>query len=140
MRSYRQLVGALALAVALLLPGCQGPSQELPALLPGDGPIERLSITHSLAGSTVAWVLEGDECQGMTAWIAQLEFQPAAFEAGASPGDSEGGEVYDIALGPGDNPSFSYVITGDTAFLLVDGAWYAVQNPSPPPASGVPAE
>ena len=72
--------------------------------------------------------------------IAQLEFQPTAFEAGASPGDAEGGEVYDIALEQGGASCFSYVITGDAAYILADGAWYAVQDPTPPPAGGFPAE
>lgn len=131
---------ALVLAGLLLLPGCQNPSEELPALLPTDGPVERLYITHFRSGGSHSWVLEGDACQEFTAWIAQLEFQPVAFEEGASPGDSEGGEVYDIALEQGGASCFSYVIAGDAVYLLVDGDWYAVQNPSPPPAGDAPAE
>ena len=83
-------------------------------------------MTHTLAGESHSQVLEGDACQGLVAWIAQLEFQPVAFAQGASPGDAEGGEVYGI--------------TGDAAFILADGAWYGVQDPPPPPAGGVPAE
>lgn len=138
MKRYLQLVLLLAPLVCLL--GCQSAQEALPDLLPKDGPVERLYMTHTLGGASHSQVLEGDACQGLVAWIAQLEFQPVAFAQGASPGDAEGGEVYDIALEQGGASCFSYVITGDAAYILADGAWYAVQDPSPPPAGGFPAE
>lgn len=90
MKRYLQLVLLLAPLVCLL--GCQSAQEALPDLLPKDGPVERLYMTHTLAGASHSQVLEGDACQGLVAWIAQLEFQPVSFEAGASPGDAEGGE------------------------------------------------
>ena len=58
-----------------------------------------------------------------------------SFEAGNSPGDEDGGEVYRFDIGE-DHPGFSYVINGpDRYYLLMDGTWYSVSNPSDPPVT-----
>ena len=61
-----------------------------------------------------------------------LNCAPASFAEGETPGDVEGGEAYTFT--PEDGPGFSYVLTGpEEAWLLAEGAWYAVRNPSVPP-------
>lgn len=131
MKRYLQLVLLLAPLVCLL--GCQSAQEALPDLLPKDGPVERLYLTHTLAGESHSQVLEGDACRELVAWIAQLDFQPVAFAQGASPGDAEGGEVYDIALEQGGASCFSYVITGDAAFFWRMGPGMPSRIPPRPP-------
>ena len=92
MKRYLQLVLLLAPLVCLL--GCQSAQEALPDLLPKDGPVERLYLTHTLGGESHSQVLEGDACRELVAWIAQLDFQPVAFAQGASPGDAEGCLLY----------------------------------------------
>ncbi len=51
---------------------------------------------------------------------------------GNSPGDMAGGEAYEFNFA--DDSTFCYVINGlDDCYLLVDGDWYLVSNPSTPP-------
>ena len=51
--------------------------------------------------------------------------------------DEEEGERYDFVLTEGDYPGFTYIINGpDDCYLLIEGNWFSVLNPSYPPAGG----
>ena len=74
---------------------------------------------------------EGEEVEALRDWASKLEYELFEFEEGQSPGDSDGGEVYDFVLTEGGYPGFSYVINGtEDCYLLIEGYWFSVKNPS----------
>ena len=55
-------------------------------------------------------------------------------DKGQSPGDTDGGEIYEFVLTEGDYPGFTYVINGpNDCYLLIEGEWFVVTNPTNPP-------
>ena len=62
-------------------------------------------------------------------WFYGLELR-----ACGDPEPAEGNAVYSVSVG--NLQAFTYDHRGDTAFLLVNDSWYAVENPAPPPLEG----
>ena len=94
-----------------------------------------VEITHIISGTESLWTVNSDELESLKNWILGLNYRMVSFEAGNSPGDEDGGEVYRFDIGE-DHPGFSYVINGpDRYYLLMDGTWYSVSNPSDPPVT-----
>lgn len=128
---------ALTLIFVFSLTGCHqksGPGRPIAAYI-GDS-VTTVNISHHIEGQTAQWAAEGEEVDSLRDWAAKLEYELLEFEEGRSPGDSDGGEVYDFVLTEGGFPGFSYVINGpDDCYLLIEGYWFSVRNPSDPPVT-----
>lgn len=113
-----------------------GPGRPITAYIGDD--VTTVDIIHHVAGETTQWIAAGEEVDSLRTWASDLEYTLVEFEEGQSPGDRDGGEVYDFVLTEGDDPGFSYIINGaDTCYLLIEGHWYSVTNPSNPPIINV---
>lgn len=125
----------LALAVTFSLVGCNqklGPGRPITAYIGNS--VTSVDITHHVGGETVQWIAQGEDVDSLRDWASKLEYEIIEFEDGQSPGDSDGGEVYDFVLTEGGYPGFSYVINGtEDCYLLIEGYWFSVKNPSDPP-------
>ncbi len=129
----------LSLACALGLAGCGnlsvGPGRPVSTYI-GDY-VTRVDMTHSVGGVTTQWVAENEEVDRLRTWASELEYEIFADEEGRSPVDEEEGERYNFVLTEGDYPGFTYIINGpDDCYLLIEGNWFSVLNPSDPPAGG----
>ena len=122
--------GMVACAACLLLAGC-GAESGAPQI---GADVEKIRITHILSGQLAEWTAQGEAVDALRDWAAGLETEPRTFAEGQTPGDSDGGEVYTFTW-TGEEPSeLSYLIHGeDACYLLEDGTWYEVRNPSDPP-------
>ena len=92
-------------------------------------------ITHYYGADRIV-VSFGDtgELTKLKNWFANLRCRPKTFEPGNAPGDADGGEAYVIVFKGEEDRSASYVKVGEKkCYLLLDDAWYAVENPSDPP-------
>ena len=131
----RSIVFVLSLFFVLVLADCNqkaGPGRPVTAYI-GDS-ITTVDITHHISGKSTQWVAEGQEVDEIRNWASKLEYEIFEFEDGQSPGDSDGGDVYDFVLTEGGYPGFSYVINGtEDCYLLIEGYWFSVKNPSDPP-------
>ena len=98
--------------------------------------VTEVKITHIVSGAESQWAADRDEWEALKTWISGLNGRMVQFETGNSPGDESGGEVYRFDMIGADHPGFSYVINGpDRCYLLMDGTWYSVSNPSNPPVT-----
>lgn len=131
-----------AAAAALLLPAlasCAGTQSDLvgpgrPVSVFMDDDVTEVKITHGSMGQFTEWTIEGDEIAPLQTWANGLEYELSEWEEGHTPGDADGGETYDFALTGGAYPGFVYLIAGpDACYLLIEGDWYTVSNPSDPP-------
>lgn len=131
----RLMAFALLLSFMLALAGCNqksGPGRPITAYI-GDS-VTTVDITHHISGKSARWTAEGEEVESLRDWASKLEYELFEFEEGQSPGDSDGGEVYDFVLTEGGYPGSSYVIHGtEDCYLLIEGYWFSVKNPSGPP-------
>ena len=131
----RLMALVLSLSFVFVLAGCNqksGPGRPITAYI-GDS-VTTVDITHHISGKSVQWAAEGEEVAALRDWASKLEYELFEFEEGQSPGDSDGGEVYDFVLTEGGYPGFSYVINGtEDCYLLIEGYWFSVKNPSEPP-------
>ena len=50
------------------------------------------------------------ELENIKEWISGLQYEEVAFEQGQTPGDNDGGEVYDFVISSEDTINFSYII------------------------------
>ncbi|MBD5384306.1 MAG: hypothetical protein HDR72_04840 [Ruminococcaceae bacterium] len=72
--------------------------------------------------------LSDKEKMTLSEWLCGLKYERREFRKGETPGDSDGGEVYSFTF---ENGELSYVNNGGSeCYLLFDGEWYAVLNPS----------
>ncbi len=118
---------------AVFLAGCAHQEADQISVSIG-GDVAGIRVTHHAGGETRQWSAAGEEIDALREWASGLDCRRAEYEEGQSPGDAEGGEVYDFVLTEGDGPDFSYVINGaDGCYLLMEGVWYAVSDPVSPP-------
>lgn len=131
----RLMAFVLSLSFVLVLASCNqksGPGRPITTYI-GDS-VNTVDITHHISGKSTQWTAEGEDVESLRDWAAKLEYELFEFEEGQSPGDSDGGEVYDFVLTEGGYPGFSYVINGtEDCYLLIEGYWFSVKNPSEPP-------
>ncbi len=132
----RKKAWRLMLVCLLVLAGCSkaagGVSQ--PPLICMDDSVTAVDVSHTICGQTTQWSIDGADLDSLKAWTSDLEYRLQTFEEGESPGDCDGGEVYDFTPLEGEYPGFCYIINGlDKCYLLIDGSWYFVSNPSDPP-------
>ncbi len=129
---------AMALVLAFSMVGCNndaqnsvGPGRPISTYIGND--VTKIKVTHYVSGEENSWIAEGEEINGLKEWANNLKYDIVEFEESQTPGESEGGEVYDFTLTEGNYPGFSYIINGDNCYLLIEEYWYAVSNPSNPP-------
>lgn len=138
MKKQRLLILALSF---LLVPAACGTSGSKPTsdnLISASiaDSVKKVEITHIISGTESLWTVDGDELETLKDWMSGLNYSIVQCEKGNSPGDGDGGEAYSFAMTDTDCPGFSYVINGpDSCYLLVDGNWYSVSNPSDPPVA-----
>lgn len=98
--------------------------------------VTKVDIQHHRGGKSTQWAAKGEDVDNLRDWASKLECELLEYEAGQSPGDCNGGEIYNFTLTEGDDPGFSYVISGpNQCYLLIEGTWYSVLNPSNPPVT-----
>ena len=135
MRKFMALV--LLSAFALSITGCCGKADRIaPGRSPSaciGGEADKIEISHFTGGAETRWTVEGEKAEALRNWAGGLKYEILEAPEGQSPGDADGGEVYDFILPEGDCPGFSYVIHGSNCYLLMEGYWYTVTNPSDPP-------
>ena len=127
---------ALALVSVMLLCGCSSTqtddSRPLSTHIRAD--VAQIDVIHTVGGQTVQWAAQREEVAALRDWAFGLEYGPYECNEGESPGDAEGGEVYEFLPLQDDCFSFCYVISGENnCYLLMEGGWYSVSNPSAPP-------
>jgi hypothetical protein len=94
--------------------------------------IEQIAVSHYLSGEQTEWTIKGEELEAWKAWLGGLSARQKSFEEGSTPGDVDGGEVYSFVINNGES-GVSYVINGpDDCYLLFEGEWYVVSNPTDP--------
>ncbi|KAI4447830.1 hypothetical protein C823_002349 [Eubacterium plexicaudatum ASF492] len=132
----KQLILFLTLSFLLAFAACgtSGSNSASDNLISIPDSVTEVEITHIISGTESQWTVDGDELETLKNWILRLNYSVVQFEAGHSPGDEAGGEAYRFDMTGADHPGFSYVINGpDRCYLLMDGNWYSVSNPSNPP-------
>ena len=131
----RLMAFVLSLSFVLALAGCNRksvPDRPITAYIRDS--VTTVDIKHHISGKSAQWSAEGEEVEALRDWASKLEYELFEFEEGQSPGDSDGGEVYDFVLTEDGYPGFSYVINGtEDCYLLIEGYWFSVKNPSEPP-------
>ena len=96
--------------------------------------VTEVNVSHILSGQLQEWTVTGEQLVDLREWADGLNYEHRTYADGQSPGDTNGGEVYDFVLTEGDYPGFTYVINGpDDCYLVIEGEWFVVTNPSDPP-------
>lgn len=96
--------------------------------------VTKVEIMHVLGGSVEEWTAEGDDVDALRDWAAGLKYEHKTYEEGQTPGDSDGGEIYELTLTEGDYPGFTYISNGPNGcHLVIEDEWFSVSNPSLPP-------
>lgn len=133
----KQLILFLTLGFLLTLAACgtSGPNSASDNPISIADSVTDVEITHIISSTESLWTVNSDELESLKNWILGLNYRMVSFKAGNSPGDEDGGEVYRFDIGE-DHPGFSYIINGPgRCYLLMDGTWYSVSNPSDPPVT-----
>ena len=134
----RFIMFALVIAALLSLVGCGQSNSALgnPSDISIPDSVTGVEVTHIISGTESQWTINSDELETLKSWILGLNYSMVQFEEGHSPGDGDGGELYRFDMTGADHPGFSYVKNGpDRCYLLMDGNWYSVSNPSNPPVT-----
>ena len=127
---FSALICVFGLTGCVPAPGAGGPGRPIAAYIADD--VTKAEITHRAGGTVTEWTVEGDELDALKDWASGLKYE--LLDSEENPGDRDGGEVYEVVLTEGYYPGFSYVIHGaDDCYLLIEGYWYSVTNPSDPP-------
>ena len=132
----KQLILFLTLSFLLTFAACgtSGSNFASDNLISIADSVTEVEITHIISGTESQWTVNGDELDTLKNWIVGLNYSMVQFKEGHSPGDEDGGEAYRFDMTGAGHPGFSYVINGpDRCYLLMDGNWYSVSNPSNPP-------
>lgn len=115
------------LLCALLLTGCgshsAGPGRPIAAYIQEE--VTSAEITHMANGETASWTVEGEALDTLRAWTNDLRYKLTEFAEGNTPGNVDGGEVYDVVLTERDYPGYTDLINGPEGhYLLIEGHWY----------------
>ena len=122
-------IALAALALLLNLSSCKNAAAE-PRIADD---VTEMEVTHFSCAGAETRTVQGDELKRLQAWANGLKCQVLVYKEEDSPGNQDGGEGYTFAW---DDSEFSYVIHGaNRCYLLVEGQWYSVVNPSAPPVS-----
>ncbi len=112
----RLMAFVLSLSFVLALAGCNRksvPDRPITAYIRDS--VTTVDIKHHISGKSAQWSAEGEEVEALRDWASKLEYELFEFEEGQYPG-------------------FSYVVNGtEDCYLLIEGYWFSVKNPSAPP-------
>ena len=134
----KQLILFLTLSFLFVLTACgtSGSNSASDSLVFIADSVKEVNITHIISGTESQWTVNSDELETLKNWILELNYSMVQFEDGHSPGDEDGGEAYEFDMAGTDHSGFSYVMNGpNRCYLLMDGNWYSVSNPSDPPVT-----
>ncbi len=135
--------GILAVCLILCFTGCDRKVKDVHIRFEFAEDVSQIEVMHVYMGRAPEWTIEGDDAWAVRKWLSNLECRMVEFEKGNTPGDTEGGEVYSfkcVQYSSASYPGFSYMKNGeDDCYLIIQGNWYSVLNPSDPPVED-PAE
>jgi hypothetical protein len=104
--------------------------------------IDQMQMIHILSGQPTGYgIADKRSIELLNAWVGGLSISKKQFTTGGTPGDSDGGEVYDFSADDGTGLAnlFSYVKNGPgESYIIHNGEWYGVRNPSDPPMPSAP--
>jgi beta-lactamase regulating signal transducer with metallopeptidase domain len=99
--------------------------------------ITRMRVLHITGGQSTGYgIADKMSIARIGDWVGDLSVEREYFAYGQTPGDSEGGEVYDFTAddGSGFAGLFFYGNYGSgKCYIVCDDVWYKVKNPSDPP-------
>lgn len=132
MKSCRLIPLLFFITVVFVIAGCtnQKDTSIICKLIPADD-IKRVAVGYVHASTVKEWELEQDKLGDWKAWVKALSLEHEAFEEGNSPGDNDGGSVYNFTVNNGES-AFSYVMSGENRYIVFNDEWYKVSNPSDP--------
>ncbi len=96
--------------------------------------VSSVGVQHILSGQKEEWTItEKQQIDNLYEWFVNLSLTKTQFAEGKSPGDSDGGEVYNFTLHNDNSTSFVYGKYGpDEQYIIYYDEWYKVNNPSDP--------
>lgn len=123
------IIAALVLIIFTSCSGTENEHIDFSCLIPAS--TRSVLVEHASGGNTVSYSAEKHAIEEIESWLSSLKCQRQFFSDGSTPGDANGGECFTFTT---DGGSFSYVKNApDKCYLLVNGDWYFVKNPSDPP-------
>lgn len=133
MKNSRWITLFLSIMFIFFITGCnnQEDTSIVGELISSDA-IGQVDISYMYAAEVTEWKLEQDKIEDFKSWVLALSLEHKTFEEGSSPGDSDGGSVYNFNINNG-KTTFSYVMTGEVKYIIFRDEWYEVSNPSDPP-------
>ena len=136
MRHKRIRALVLGCAISFLLSACGAAVEDSPLAAVFPDQASRMEASYFECGGMTTWELTQEEFEDLKSWALGLSLEEQAFDEGASPGDRDGGSGYTFQWG---EHGFSYILSGDADYVLLEGTWYQVKNPSCPPLE-IPGE
>ena len=130
MRHKRVRALVLGCAVSFLLSACGAAVEDSPLAAVFPDQVSRMEASYFECGGMTTWELTQEEFEDLKSWALGLSLEEQTFDEGASPGDRDGGSGYTFQWG---EHGFSYILSGDADYVLLEGTWYQVKNPSCPP-------
>lgn len=133
MKNSRWITRFLPILFIFAIAGCvnQEDTSIVSELIPSDA-IEQVDISYAYAAEITEWELEQDKIGDFKSWAMALSLEHKTFEEGNSPGDRDGGGVYNFSIN-NEKTTFSYVMPGEDRYIVFRDEWYEVSNPSDPP-------
>lgn len=129
----KNTIPALLLIFMLLMTGCNSSSDTVSVSDRIGDDVTAVNIIYTDCDGATEWTVEGSDMDSLKTWINGLTYKLKKFEDGDIPSDAE---VYSFFLTEKECPEFSYYICGpDSCYLLIEGNWYSVSNPSAPPVT-----
>lgn len=96
--------------------------------------VSSVEVSHYYSNEVSTWIVDGAELDVLREWTNGLQYEIKNFDNNATPDKAEDSEVFSISISEGDYPGFSYIIDNSGIhYLLIEGYWYSVTNPSYPP-------
>ena len=136
MRHKRVRALVLGCAISFLLSACGAAVEDSPLAAVFPDQTSQMEASYFECGGITTWELTQEEFEDLQSWALGLSLEEQAFDEGASPGDRDGGSGYTFQWG---EHGFSYILSGDADYVLLEGTWYQVKNPSCPPLE-IPGE
>ncbi len=96
--------------------------------------VKKADVTHLSCTAQHTYTFTEENVASLMTWIDALQYEHRTYEEGCSPGDVDGGSCYAFTLFGDSAVEFMYKVNGkEDHYLLIDGKWYEVFNPSLPP-------
>jgi len=120
----------LAAVLALAFSACRMKESEAAKFsLPFD-PGKGVYVWHCVSGKVEEYNISPSRGKKLAEWASSLKIERREFEKGETPSDAEGWEVYSFEA---EDAGFAYYMGGEKEnYILQNGEWYYVKNPSDP--------